>query len=254
MTAPLHAGLAARDAVQAVELAEQGWRASGEALESPIGLLQAVYGDSAASADAIAASLGKPYVTAIALAYKVYPTCGFAAPAIDGILALTAEHRLSLDDVESVEIERATVSPEVLLYDWPRDGLEARYSVRHNVAAAMAFGGVDLATFEDGALRDPRLRAAFERVRLVDGPPRPAGVTMLRVRTRDGRVLERETAMRRIAGSYYNPLPDAALRAKFEENARRMLPADRVAAAADAWANVAGAADVRDAIRTLCQP
>ena len=252
MTKPLHAGFAARDAVHAVELATAGWTASAEAFESPVGLMRAVYGDSSAGVDEIAASLGKPFMTSIALAYKVHPVCGFAVPAIEGLLHLAAEHGLSLDDVELVEVERATVSPEALLYDWPRDGMEARFSVRYGVAAALAFGRVDLAAFEDACRRDPRLAAAFDRVRLVDGPPRPDGATMLRVRTRDGRVLERATPMRSVAGSYYNPLPDADLRAKFEGNARRALPAERVPAAADAWAKLASAADVREAMRTVC--
>jgi 2-methylcitrate dehydratase PrpD len=252
MTKPLHAGFAARDAVQAVELAAAGWTASAEAFESPVGLMRAVYGDSSASVDEIAAALGKPFVTAIALACKVHPTCGFAVPAIEGLLHLVKENGLSLDDVESVEIERSTVSPEVLLYDWPRDGHEARFSVRYGVAAALAFGRVDLTVFEDASRRDPHLTAAFGRVRLVDGPPRPDGATMLRVRTRGGRMLERATAMRGVAGSYYNPLPDADLRAKFEANARRALPVDRVAAAADAWVSLADASDVREAVRTVC--
>jgi 2-methylcitrate dehydratase PrpD len=214
--------------------------------------MRAAYGDSSASVDEIAASLGKPFVTPIALALKVHPTCGFAVPAIQGLLHLVVEHGLSLDDVQSVDIERVTVSPEVLLYDWPRDGLEARFSIRYNVAAALAFGGVDLSAFEDARRRDPRLAAAFDRVRLVDGPPRPADATLLRVRTRDGRVLERATPMRSVVGSYYNRLPDAAVRAKFEANARRALASDRVAAAADSWASLMNAPDVREAIQSVC--
>ena len=252
MTKPLHAGFAARDAVQAVELAAGGWTAATEVFESPVGFMRAVYGDAAASVDDVVGSLGRPFLTVLALACKVHPTCGFNAPAIQGMLQLAGEHRLTLDDVETVEIERGSVSPEVLLYDWPRDGLEARFSVRYNVAAALAFGGVDLAAFDEGSLRDPRLRSAFDRVRLVDGGPASGDATMLRVRTRDGRVLERVTAMRGIAGSYYNRLSDADVRAKFEANARRALPAERVAAAADAWEGIVSLADVREAIRAVC--
>src|SRR6185503_1512801 len=131
-------------------------------------------------------SLGRPFVSALALACKVHPTCGFNAPAIQGMLQLAGEHRLTLDDVETVDIERESVSPEVLLYDWPRDGLEARFSVRYNVAAALAFGGVDLDAFGETSRQDPRLRSAFERVRLVDGAPR-SDTTMVRIHTRDGR-------------------------------------------------------------------
>ena len=207
---------------------------------------------SAASVDDIVGSLGRPFVTAIVLACKVYPTCGFNAPAIQGLLELTNESRLTLDDVESVEIERASLSPEVLLYDWPRDGLEARFSVRYNVAAALALGAVDLAAFDEASLQDPRLRSAFDRVRLVDGGSCGSDATMLRIRTRDGRVLERATAMRSVAGSYYNRLSDADLRAKFEANARRALAAERVTAAADAWERIADAPDVRAAMTAVC--
>ena len=251
MTKPLHAGFAARDVVQAVELATHGWTASEGVFEGPFGFMRAVYGDAAAGVDDIVASLGRPFVTAVALACKVHPTCGFNGPAIQGVLQLVGEHRLALDDVESVEIERASVSPEVLLYDWPRDGHEARFSVRYNVAAAFALGAVDLAAFDEASLRDPRLRSAFDRVRLVDGAARRPDATSLRVRTRDGRVLERVTAMRNVVGSHFNPVSDADVRAKFEANARRALPADRVAAAADAWEGIASAPDVRTAMQAV---
>ena len=251
MTKPLHAGFAARDAVTAVELAAQGWTASEQIFESPVGFFRAVYGAPGASLDEIVTSLGRPFVTAIALACKVYPTCGFNAPAIQGLLHLTSAHGLSLDDVESVDVERATVSPEVLLYDWPRDGMEARFSVRYNVAAALAFGGVGLDAFGETSRQDPRLRSAFERVRLVDGAPR-SDTTMVRIHTRDGRVLERGTALRSVAGSYSNRLSDADVRTKFEANARRALAAERVAAAADAWEHFETIADVREAMATIC--
>jgi 2-methylcitrate dehydratase PrpD len=252
MTKPLHAGLAARDAVQAVELAAGGWTAGADVLASPVGFMRAVYGDGAASVDDVVGSLGRPYVTAVALACKPYPTCGFNAPAIHGMLGLAREHQLTLDDVESIEIERGSVSPEVVLYDWPRDGLEARFSIRFNVAAALVFGGVDLAAFDESSLRDPRLRSAFDRVRLVEGGARDSDATRLLVRTRDGRVLERSTAMRGVPGSHYNALSDADVRAKFEANARLALPADRVAPAADAWEGNAASADVRAAMTTVC--
>src|SRR5262249_25502332 len=80
--------------------------------------------------------------------------------------------------------------------DWPRDGMEARFSLRYNVAAALALGAVGLAAFEDASLGDPRVRAAFERVLLVAGGERGGDATRLRMRLRDGRVLEHATALR----------------------------------------------------------
>jgi hypothetical protein len=88
-------------------------------------------------------------------------------------------------------------------------------------------------------------------VRLVAGEPRRSDATVVRVRTRDGRVLERGTTLRDVRGTVFNPLSDAEMRAKFLANARRTLSDDRVAAAADAWERFAGVADVRDAMRTI---
>ena len=252
MTKPLHAGFAARDAVLAVELAAQEWTASEEAFESPVGFLRAVYGESAASVDEIAASLGKPFVSSMALAWKRYPTCGFNGPAIQSVLQLMQDDGVGLDDVEAVEVERATVSPEVLLYDWPRNGLEARFSVRYNVAAALTFGRVDLVAFDEACRQDSRLADAFARVRLVNGQPRDGDATVVRIRTTDGRTLEKATALRNVAGTAFNPLSAEDLRQKFVENARRAFSAERAEAAADAWEHLASATDVREAMRTIC--
>jgi 2-methylcitrate dehydratase PrpD len=159
---------------------------------------------------------------------------------------------VGLDDVDAVEIERATVSPEVLLYDWPRNGMEARFSVRYNVAAALAFGRVDLVAFDEAGRQDARLADAFARVRLVDGETRDGDATVVRIRTRDGRTLEKATTLRSVPGTAFNPISDDDLRQKFVDNAGRAFSAERTEAAADAWGNLSSVTDVREAMRTIC--
>ena len=113
----------------------------------------------------------------------------------------------------------------------PRTPYDAQFSLAYSVAATLVDGRVGLDTYTKDRIRDERTLALAARVEhTVDPTARfPDGFPgWVRVRLRDGRLVEAREPDGR--GGAARPLKPDAIVAKFRDNARRALPADRVAA------------------------
>src|SRR5262247_3283087 len=94
MTKPYHAGHAARNGLLAAQLAREGMTASETALEGKQGYAAAFGG--AHGLDHALESLGRRWhLLASGIAVKPYQLCAITPSAIDALLDLRAEHRLS---------------------------------------------------------------------------------------------------------------------------------------------------------------
>ncbi|ARP76945.1 MmgE/PrpD family protein [Bordetella genomosp. 6] len=171
MSKPFQAGQANVMALRAALLAELGFDASMAAMDGPHGytVLYADGQDIHAQLD----TLGQlPLeIDAAGIEVKKYPLCYATHRAIQGVLDLRRQHALAFAEVERVEVKtnyRATVP---LIYDRPRTGLEAKFSMHYAVAAALHDGAVNLASFEDAAVRRPAIQAFFEKVEMSQGEP-----------------------------------------------------------------------------------
>jgi 2-methylcitrate dehydratase PrpD len=194
MVKPLHAGLAARNAVLAARLAERGLTASAHALDGPQGFLAAM--DSAQrSLDQTIVDLGRRWETLeTGITVKLYPSCAGTHPMLDALLDLRRAERFEGADVESLEVGVDAITPTVLIYDQPASGLEAKFSMPFCAAAAAIDGHVGIETFAEGRWGDPAMRALMARVTMrvdptLDGGAPPLTQARIRLRLRDGRVL-----------------------------------------------------------------
>src|SRR5262249_9221224 len=98
MTKPYHAGHDARTGLLAAQLAREGMTASETALEGKQGYAAAFGG--AHGLDHALESLGRTWqLLASGIAVKPYPSCALTHSAIDALLDLRAEHRLSPSEV-----------------------------------------------------------------------------------------------------------------------------------------------------------
>lgn len=160
--------------------------------------------------------------------YKPYP-CGIVAhPAIDAAVALAA--RLRPEQIGHVEIHCNPLVPELMGNPAPGDGLQARFSTIHSVAAGLADGRVGLQQYEDGRVNAPdlvRLRALCALLPEESIARDAASVT---VRLEDGSVLEESVEHAR--GSLERPLTDAELLEKVEGLVEPDLPGRTAALAA----------------------
>lgn len=228
MTKPLHAGLAARNAVLAGLLAEQGFTASPLALDGRYGFLD-VY-QAGERDDTVWDDLGATWeITGrYGLAIKPYPSCGATHPAIEA--ALTVREGIGRRAIERIQVGCNRFGPQILIYDDPHEGLQGKFSMQYCVAAALATGQVGLDTFGAATLHDPAVRDLLHRVEVSvaadsvvrDSSEFAASVT---VTTDDGQTTEHTVPLAK--GKPERWLDDAELRRKFVDCASRVLPRPR---------------------------
>jgi 2-methylcitrate dehydratase PrpD len=225
MTKPMHAGNANRTAVEAVTLAGLGFTASDMALEGRYGWFDALCRGEG-RLDAVLADQDGPLAIEQGMTYKAYPCCGANHYAIDGVLWLMSEAGLRGDQVDRVEVDiHGPYLDDVLIYPWPRSGLEGKFCLPFTVAAAMVDGAVTVRTFTDDTVR--RLTPSRPKVRVHADPGLAPDVVRVRIHTADGRLLAHEHTTLR--GSLEQPLSWAELADKFAENCAGLVGAGSVA-------------------------
>jgi 2-methylcitrate dehydratase PrpD len=256
MVKPLHAGLAARNAVLAALLAQAGLSASAEALSGAQGFLAAMssQSDGAALARAMA-DLGTRWeILDTGITVKLYPSCAATHPTLDALLDLRRECGFRGEDVDAIDVGVDPITPTVLIHDRPADGLQAKFSMPFCAAAAAVRGAVGIDTFDDGALRDPAIEAVRARVAMridpsLDPAAPPLTQARLRVTLRDGRMLTRLASGAR--GYPERPASDDDLARKFLACAVRTLDEAAATRALEAWSNVGRMDDVRQTAALL---
>lgn len=220
---PLQAGRAAASALEAVRLAAVGIGGAVDALEGDHGLLRGL--SPRGSVDArgpVKLRPGHWRLVEQGLSVKRYPVCYASHRAIDGVIALADAHDLQPEDVRSVRVSLGPAPIHTLRYHDPQDGLEARFSLHHNVAAALVDRAVGFAQLNDEFVRRPDVAALYGLTTMVlehdECPDQPGMARHDRV------VIERANGaivdsgpIRHPRGHAAHPLNDDELEAKFRD-------------------------------------
>lgn len=254
MAKPLHAGRAAQSGIVAARYAAAGFEGGAQAIESPLGLMQAL--SPAGSVDVYTPldQLGKTWlIEQLALNIKKYPTVGASQRTIDALIALRSHGMVDpsqlREAVPLVSERHASVMP----FHAPATALEAKFSLEFAVAAALLRGKVGLAELSDDFVRSDAVQALMRKVRITTTPdsdpdyPGAAPADFVRLVMADGS--ERVTdKVRRASGHADAPLSAEQLWAKYSECALRAgLPGDvtqRLFDAMQAIDSLAGADDI----------
>jgi len=234
MCKPLHAGLAARNAVQAAQWAERGFTSLPHPFDGPRSFHE-VYSRGLPADMKPLAELGHEYELVVrGVVIKPYP-CGVALhPAIDAIFALKEQNRFGIADVEGVDVGVTRYTHDKLCYLEPKTGLEGKFSMPYTVARSLLDDNIGLETYTDDFVRDPKAQELTRRVTMYvhDGiesawktGSRPVHI---RIRLRDGRVLERQIDISK--GNPEVPMTGQELSQKFEDCACRSLAAAEIKA------------------------
>jgi 2-methylcitrate dehydratase PrpD len=221
MTKPLHAGLAARDAVAAVGLARTGFTANAEQLEAGRGFF-AMYGQSSPE---LLQRLGERLAHWESewvhdWAVKPYPSCYATHRAIDAALALRAAG-VRAADVAAVEIEVREGSRRPLIDHLPRTGLEAKFSIEFTVALALHAGSARLSDFTDERATDPAISALMAKTVVIErgaaegSGPGSEPYAVVRLGLADGTKHAQRIDISH--GDSRNPLSDTEIEEKFRE-------------------------------------
>lgn len=254
---PLHAGMACRAGVFAATLAEKGWTATDDFIESGVGWAHAYLGDGNYEPSRMVAGLGERWTVLDSIVVKKYPCCGSNHSALDSLLSLMNEHEVTLDDVEKVEVERLPAISHVLLYPEASSGFQGRFSIHYNMAVALMDREVVIESHTDEQLQRPEYAEALDKVDVkvmsswdphYEHSPRENPVTL---RLKDGQVLRRSTNRHQMRGSAKNPLSETELKEKFRNCARLALPDHQVEEAVRACWELDAAADVSETLRAV---
>ena len=155
MCKPLHAGLAARNGLQAARLASRGFSSRPDALECAQGLAATQSADFNPEEAMKDAQLDHHIANNL---FKYHAACYLTHGAIEAGKALRAAHSVSSNAIKSIEIQSAPVADQVCNIARPDTGLEAKFSLRLTVAMALAGRDTSgIATYTDDLTREPEL-------------------------------------------------------------------------------------------------
>jgi 2-methylcitrate dehydratase PrpD len=188
MCKPFHAGKAAMNGLLAALLAEKGFTSSTDMLEGAKGFSK-VFSTRMDPPKALE-RLGEDYAIR-GVVFKRHASCFETHPAIDAVLALKEEQGLSADQVESIQLDAFSVACDIAGIPTPRTGLEGKFSLAFCVALALGEGDTGEPQFNDEKVRDPRLVALRDKVKITPDPNLSPSRAKIRVMTKDGRVLEK---------------------------------------------------------------
>jgi 2-methylcitrate dehydratase PrpD len=212
MSKHLHAGRAAEAGVVAAELAAHGFTGPARILEGGKGFFAAACPD--ADPTRVVAAPDAPWQLTLT-SIKPWPSCRHTHPAIDAALEL--QPQVSPHDVAHVRIETYRAALDLCDNAVPSSEYEAKFSLHHCVAAALADGRVTLASF-DGPARENlaplRSRVAAAATAEFDSTYPNDWGARVSVRTTSGTVLVAERSA--CKGDPQQPLARAELRAKAE--------------------------------------
>ncbi len=228
----LHPGWAAHAGIAATSLARAGFRGPATVFEGPLGFYAAHISRIPAGEQVPSHAIGEEWAT-LGIALKPYPCCHFIHAFIDAALAVRAQ--VKLEDIERVDCPLTErLQPMV---GEPRDRrirpptiYDALFSVPYVVALALVDGRVDLASFYDQPLDDPRVLAVAQRVFCPNDPDSDYPTHFpgeVRIRLKSGREIRRREATSR--GTPERRLTDAEIEAKFHANATRAVSREQAA-------------------------
>jgi 2-methylcitrate dehydratase PrpD len=184
-----HGGKAAQNGIWAALLARRDYLGSRTALEAEWGFLRAFAKGTDADRLTLLDRLGEEWYILRTIS-KPYACCLSSHAGIHALLELVHAYDLRPDQVEAVEAYTNPASYYMIRNPDPHDELQAKFSLPFCLAAAIVRRDLSYRAFEGATLWDPTVRSLMARVRLEAREEIGRIQTLLRVRTREGKVFE----------------------------------------------------------------
>ena len=228
MVKPFHAGNAARNGVEAALLAQQGFTADQNIIETPRGFCDTFFGPGTCDYEKMLRGIGQPYfLESPALGLKMHPCSAPQFLAADAALYLKREHRINFTDVAKMEVR---IPPERYTRHYSAEvktGLRGKFAINYVVAMCFLDGKLEIATFTDEKVKRPEVQDAFSKVQVIcdESIPEPGPYCPVTVELKNG---TRHSFTAKIAkGDPRNPMTEDEVIEKFRGNAKAMLSEDR---------------------------
>lgn len=188
-TKHFHGGKAAQNGMWAALLARRDYLGSRTALEGEWGYLRAFAKGTDADKAALLDRLGQHWYILRTIS-KPFACCLSSHAGIHALLGLVRKHDLRPEHVEAVEAYTNPGSYYMIRNPDPRDELQAKFSLPFCLASALVHRDVSYRAFDDERIWEPQVREVMKRVSLETRNEIGRIQTLVRVRMRDGQVLE----------------------------------------------------------------
>lgn len=253
MAKGLNAGRAAESGVIAATLAAEGFSASENIFDDPMGFFAAAAKN---KVDRNLLRFGKPFFFASpGVGIKLYPCAGVLHPALDVVLDLRRRYAIAAQRVERIKVTLDHDAALPLVYDRPKDALQAKFSAHFAVSAALVDGAAGLKQFSAERVRNPKIRNLMKRVELIRRPPRkrtnPIGIdTDVEIAMKDGAIHRGHADIAR--GHPALPTSRARIDEKFRHCANGVLPPKQIGRFLQHFNALERAASVATWLQALC--
>jgi 2-methylcitrate dehydratase PrpD len=231
MVKRMHAGTAARSGVEAALLAQQGFTGIHNVLEAPWGGYLSTYSGSPVPENLLA-GLGTEWQV-LKVGYKPFATVASIHTALDGLLYIMRENKLTADDIESIEVGCGKVTYRHCAWEYRVEGVTgAQMNLFFPLAMIAIDGDASINQFNESRLAEPRVLQLIKRMKAHIDPEYEAMGRAFRhgstveVKTKDGRTIVRKEIHRR--GSPGNPARPGDIEKKFRTLAGTVLDEGRV--------------------------
>ncbi|MGZ5090343.1 MAG: MmgE/PrpD family protein [Burkholderiales bacterium] len=212
----LGAGFAARNAVTGAFLAADGLTGTRRTLEGNAGLF-ALYERDEVKPEVLIEDLGRSWRTP-EYSFKPYPCCRCNHTPIGLGIGLHGRG-IRAHDVEGIEIRMGHVNWLTVgePYDVSRNSVvHAQFNASYSFARALVDGKVDLHTYQQAAISDPKIVALSRITKVISDPAIDATAiepARVRLALKDGRTVE--VSSETIKGSPHEPMTSEELLGKF---------------------------------------
>jgi 2-methylcitrate dehydratase PrpD len=256
----LHSGFAAQSGLTAALLAQAGVSGPPNVFEGRFGLFASHLQDPSVAKNfgRIADGLGTHWESRNS-SFKPFPTAHVLHPYVSAILRLRHEHGVRAADVVRIECPVAEFNVSIVCEPVaekcaPATQAHCRVCLQYTMAEALYAGSLGKNAYDDAMRLNPEVLALARTVEYyVDpafpGPGRFKGA--VRVTLKDGRVIEEIEEYNR--GSAENPMTEAELRAKFDDNTGGFLDAAQRERLAQSIAQTENLSDVRTLVDLTCR-
>jgi 2-methylcitrate dehydratase PrpD len=218
MVKRFHCGRAAQSGIYAANLAANDFTGIPDVLEAPYGGFISSHSDKPNPAR-LTDGLGSTWET-LQVGYKPYASVTSIHSALDGMLAILREEKLTADDVAEVHVGLSPMTHVHCAWEYKAQGVTAaQMNLYYGMAMVALEGQLFTSQFQAHRLADPRTLDFIKRVSASIDPeieslgPAFRHASRVRVVTRDGRTIEKLLLHRR--GSPENPITEQEVRDKF---------------------------------------
>jgi 2-methylcitrate dehydratase PrpD len=236
MTHLMESGFGCRNGTTSASLARNGVTANPNFIEGKQGFFE-VYSSFGRgfNLEGVAEKLGKPYcITDIFI--KKYGCCFMNHRSMDALLELMNQHHFVYDDVERVRAEIPPFIADLLRFDDPKNGSEAKFSLHQALGSVLIDGKVELPylrPFSDQGALEPRYQQARRKIEVIERKDMTGGRSMpytqpVTVTLKSGKEYTAAVGARELKGGGDNPLSEQEMAQRHRAMTQGFLSTEQI--------------------------